>query len=181
MLAIEPNPDAFAELQQFASAKIRCVNAALVQAAGQSILYDVAGAPTLNSLLEPDLPSIYLHLGKSPPAIAQKIGGDFRALDEVLSNLPGERYNFLYLNIRGELAALQGVKNSLASFDAILTEVNFVPAIADVRRTKSWTKVDLQARGFQIMSPPQIRLVGRRAWRGTLSEHRPSRCEQAEP
>ncbi len=150
VLAIEPNPDAFAELQQFASAKIRCVNAALVQAAGQSILYDVAGAPTLNSLLEPDLPSIYLHLGKSPPAIAQKSVATF-ALDEVLSNLPGERYNFLYLNIQGgELAALQGAKNSLASFDAILTEVNFVPRY---RGCPTYEIVDeyLQARGFRMM------------------------------
>ena len=72
VLAIEPNPDAFAELEQFASCKIRCVKAALAEAAGEAVLDDVAGAATLNSLLEPDLPSIYLHLGKSPPAMRQK-------------------------------------------------------------------------------------------------------------
>ncbi len=152
VLAIEPNPDAFARLQMLASSKVRCLNGALSRASGQAYLYDVAGVPTLNSLLEPDMASIFRHFREHPHAIIQKkVKVRTFALDEVLSCLSEASYNVLYMNVQGgELGALEGAGRSLATLDAVITEVNFAPRYHGCPLYGALDE-HLQERGFRMM------------------------------
>jgi FkbM family methyltransferase len=150
VLAIEPNPAAFAQLSKLASDRVRCVHGALSASEGSASLYDVEGVPTLNSLLEPDLPAIFAHLGRRPPSL-DRIAVKTFALDDILGGLPEETYNVLYMNIQGgELNALLGASGSLSGLQAIVTEVNFVPRY---RGCPTFDVLDrhLEERGFRMM------------------------------
>ncbi|KFA91732.1 FkbM family methyltransferase [Archangium violaceum] len=129
VLCIEPNPEDFSQLERHASARVRCVHAAVSDREGTSAYYMVPGVPTLNSLLKPDDEYWVKLVGKEMADAHAPTRVEVRTLrldTAVERHGGGVPYNALYLNIQGgELLALKGAPRTLEGLDTVFTEVNF--------------------------------------------------------
>lgn len=130
ILAIEPNPVAFAQLRQVAPRfeGVQCVNVAVGDHDGTTPYFAVSDVPTLNSTLEPDR-DYWLKVA-GPELVdrhpVQRSEVPAARLDTLLAG-KAEAYNTLYINTQGsELKVLQGARQILPHIEAIFTEVNFV-------------------------------------------------------
>jgi FkbM family methyltransferase len=127
ILAIEPNPDAFARLQENVgkAEDVRCVNAAVSDHEGTIPFYAIPAIPTLNSILPLDKEFWQHQFGVSIDDIVKASHVPAKTLDSLIDGRD-EAFNVLYMNIQGaELLALKGAIRCLAKVDAVFTEVNF--------------------------------------------------------
>jgi len=127
ILAIEPDPTDYAILSEYASRRIVCENVALASQSGSATFYRVAGASALNSLRRPD-PEYWTRLMGAEAVRQHPVSETTVAtttLDALLAR-HGPGYGVLYMNAQGaELDVLRGAASSIASLQAIVTEVNF--------------------------------------------------------
>lgn len=127
ILAIEPDPDDYAILSEYASRRIACVNVALSSRTGTATFYRVAGASALNSLRQPDREYWTRLMGAEAVRRhpVSELTVPTTTLDALLAaHDPG--YGVLYMNAQGaELEVLRGATSSIPGLQAIITEVNF--------------------------------------------------------
>lgn len=151
LLLVEPSPASFTVIERFASERIRCVRAALVDRSGPVTYY---AAPErldiLSSIYEPNAAHFRRVAERTATELrCEKLVVEGVTLDELLAS-EGGAFNVLYMNIQGaELAAVRGAAASLHGFDVIGCEVDFVPRY-DGGALYDELAAHLAARGFRV-------------------------------
>lgn len=111
--------------------------------------FRLCSAPMTSSMLEPNIPLLrrFMQL-EEVTTVAKRIEMQTKRLDDLVSELPGGRCDYLKLDVQGyELAVLEGAESVLKSVLVLHTEVEFVEMY---EKQPLFAEVDqfLRRRGF---------------------------------
>jgi len=125
--AFEPAKDAFAELTEAASDSVRCINMALSDESGRTMLHSVPGMPELRSLVHRDLGSHGLKMSEYELV-------ETGTIDEFCSERGIPSIDLLKIDAEGhELAILRGAAGMLRARRIAFIQFEFGGANIDSR------------------------------------------------
>jgi FkbM family methyltransferase len=171
MEVFEPNPEAFALLEQRIGGRpgVQLHRIALGPTHGELPL-QVTSASAFASFLDP-IPEIASHYGTSATSVTKRVQVQVAPLDAVLSD--NQPIDLLKIDVQGfERSVIAGAHTVLARTRAVLIEANFVPHYSGDDSLDSLTPL-LRERGFALwdLAPPARAANGRPLWCDAVFTH----------